>query len=171
MIDWRAAEPQVLLEVELSLINCWWWWWKSYCMPARGGRWQKAANKKRLCLAKIPNTYFYHDPRPELRTTKVANIRKTRRCPSISSSTVLVKEWRVPSPSHRFLAWMTNQQTPANCQDGWVGAIYHRTSCHWLMMSQFLVAQWWPTKALSIILCNVFGARAYLLRHETYHHF
>ena len=37
----------------------------------------------RRCLAKIPNTYFYHDSRPELRTIKVTNVQKTRRCPSI----------------------------------------------------------------------------------------
>ena len=39
--------------------------------------------RRRLCLAKIPNTYFYHDSRPELRTIKVTNVQKTRRCPSI----------------------------------------------------------------------------------------
>lgn len=39
-------------------------------MPAGDDRWQKVAINKHLYLAKIPNIFFYHDSRPELRITK-----------------------------------------------------------------------------------------------------
>lgn len=39
-----------------------------------------SSQQKRLFLAKITNTYFYYDSRPQLRIIKVANIQKTGHC-------------------------------------------------------------------------------------------